>query len=118
MKKVFKWCYKWIAIIWLMIVYMTMRITRILFWEVNIDPFGVWIHFNEDILRDTAIFVVLAVSTAGFIFLSWIWFLIVLAVLLVNIIVSILYVRRKAKREGRSFNEAASIIKSSIKIRK
>lgn len=103
------------AEIWLFTIYMIARTLKTPLFNLEIDPYGSWKCFDEQIERDTAITVALVLGTTGFIFLSWWWFLIIAGFAALNLIVLIVWMFRRARKNGTDTNTEIAVLKSTFK---
>jgi hypothetical protein len=85
------------------------------FFDVTIDPFGSWKHFDDQVDKDTAIFTVSVMLLAGFYFLSWWWFLFVAGILLLNVIVFLVWMFFRARKNGSDTGTEIAVLKGTLK---
>ena len=103
------------AEIWLFTIYIIARTLKTPLFNVTIDPYGSWKAFDSQIDRDTAIVVVTALFTTGVIFLSWWWLLIVTVFAALNMLVFLIWVAMRAKKNGNNMKETVNIMKGKYK---
>lgn len=100
---------------YLFTLYMIMRVLKTPCFNLTVDPYASWKWFDDQIRRDTVIVFWLALGTTGYIFLSWWWFLIALGFAILNFGAFMVWLWRKARKDGTSMNESIQIIKGNFK---
>ena len=100
---------------WLFIVYMIARILKTPFFNLEIDPFGSWKLFDDQVERDTSIVVLLILCLTGFYFLSWWSFLIALAIGLMNFTAFLVWMFIRSRKKGSDTGTEIELIKQRVK---
>jgi ABC-type multidrug transport system permease subunit len=94
---------------------MIARTLKTPFFNLTIDPFGSWKLFNEQVERDTAIVTITILTLIGFYFLSWWWFLIALAVAVMNLLVFLVWMFIRSRKKGTDTGTEIELIKQRLK---
>jgi len=100
---------------WLFIVYMIARTIKTPFFNLEIDPFGSWKLFDDQVERDTSIVVFLALGLTGFYFLSFWWFLIIIGVFLMNFIAFLVWMFTRSRKNDTDTGTEIELIKQKFK---
>lgn len=115
LKTIASFAYFIFSMIWLFTIYMIARTLKTPFFNLTIDPFGSWKLFNEQVERDTAIVTITILTLIGFYFLSWWWFLIALAVAVMNLLVFLVWMFIRSRKKGTDTGTEIELIKQRLK---
>ncbi len=115
LKTILAFTYFIFSMIWLFTIYMIARTLKTPFFNLTIDPFGSWKLFDEQVERDTAIVTISILTLTGFYFLSWWSFLIALGVGLMNLIVFLVWMFIRSRKNNTDTATEIELIKQRLK---
>jgi hypothetical protein len=100
---------------WIFTVYMIFRVLKTPLWDLEIDPFGSWKHFEDTVDRETAIVAVSILCLTGYYFLSWWLFISVAGFGLLNLIIFLVAMLIRSRKKGSDVISELQLVKNNAK---